>query len=267
MSSVLQIPSVTDEDHFRRPPSHLDLPCSDGKPVDNTLQIGQSILLSDCLLPLLDRLHPAEDYYVGADVGIYWHHELPEIDSVVAPDWYYVPNVTRLRDGIPRRSYVLFREIIAPLIVVEVVSGTGREEHDRTPGSGKFWIYENAVRSPYLLIYSFRADGLEAYELVRNRYRRMPANPAGRVLIPEMEVEFGTWQGRYAGYSTWWLRPWHRDRALVPTAQERAAEQQQRADDQKQQADLEKKRADEQQQRAEKLAQKLREMGVDPDAF
>ncbi len=36
-------------------------------------------------------------------------------------------------NGTFRRSYVLWQEFIAPLIVLEFVSGNGAEERDRTP--------------------------------------------------------------------------------------------------------------------------------------
>jgi hypothetical protein len=50
-----------------------------------------------------------------------------------------VPNVPPTLDGAIRRSYVLWREFIAPLIILEFVSGDGREERDQTPWAEIFW--------------------------------------------------------------------------------------------------------------------------------
>jgi Uma2 family endonuclease len=48
---------------------------------------------------------------------------------------------------------VLWQEYIAPLIVLEFVSGNGSEERDKTPWTGKFWIYEQVIRPPFYAIY------------------------------------------------------------------------------------------------------------------
>jgi Uma2 family endonuclease len=55
-----------------------------------------------------------------------------------SPDWFYVPNVPPTLNGTFRRSYVLWQEYIAPLIVLEFALGTGAEERDKTPWTGKF---------------------------------------------------------------------------------------------------------------------------------
>jgi hypothetical protein len=54
----------------------------------------------------------------------------PPEKGAEAPDWFYVPNVPPLVDGEVRRSYVLWKEYVTPLIVLEFVSGDGREERD-----------------------------------------------------------------------------------------------------------------------------------------
>ena len=55
-------------------------------------------------------------------------------------------------NGITRRSYVLPREGVAPAVAMEYVSGTGAEEVDDTPHSGKFWVYEQEIEIPYYII-------------------------------------------------------------------------------------------------------------------
>ncbi len=91
------------------------------------------------------------------------HTQLPESDpperGAEAPYWFYVPNVPPLVDGEIRRSYVLWREYMVPLIAIELASGNGSEERDktllsRTPEGitqkpGKFWVYEQIIRIPY----------------------------------------------------------------------------------------------------------------------
>jgi Uma2 family endonuclease len=239
-------------------PAHLDLPETDGKPVENTYQPFQSALLTGVLTPVLDRLHPDGNYLAASDTGIYWRRTKDPLEGCRAPDWYYIANVPRLLDGEFRRSYVIWEEVISPFLVIEYVSGDGSEERDATPYAGKFWIYERAIKAEYYVIWDpFRVE-LEVYERVHGLYRRMTPNTDGRYRILGMGVEFGVWNGTYQGLPADWLRAWENGR-LVPTPEELADVQTQRAEAEKQRAEAEK-------QRAEKLAAKLRELGVDPDS-
>jgi Uma2 family endonuclease len=153
-----------------------------------------------------------------------------------APDWFYVANVPRLLDGFLRKSYVLWQESVAPPLVIEYVSGDGSEERDDTPYEGKFWVYEQAIKVPYYLIWHPNEERLEAFELRGTKYRRMKAND-GRFHVPSLRVDFGMWDGVYLGYPGPWLRAWGADGRLLLTSEERA----------------------------DALAAKLRELGVDPD--
>lgn len=89
----------------------------------------------------------------------------------MAPDWFYVPHVPPLLNGVFRRSYVLWQEIVAPLIAIEFVSGSGAEERDATPYQGKFWIYEQAIRIPFYAIF-------DAWQDLKGIYCPQPKNEA-----------------------------------------------------------------------------------------
>ncbi len=81
-------------------PTHLDLPHTDDKPVENTYQPKQSYLLTSSLTPHLSRLHPDGKFFIAADCGIYWVYKKKNpLEGCKAPDWYYVPNVPRMLDG------------------------------------------------------------------------------------------------------------------------------------------------------------------------
>ena len=100
---------------------------------------------------------------IGQDCGIYWRETDPLERGAEAPDWFYVPDVPPRLGNQIRRSYVLWREYITPIIALELASGDGGEERDRTPLArsemresgkpGKFWIYEQVMRIPYYGIY------------------------------------------------------------------------------------------------------------------
>ncbi len=113
-------------------PDHTELPESDGTFVlakraggKNFQEHPQSIVLTDSIRPVLRQLHPHGEYCIGQDCGIYWRITDPPEKGAEAPDWFYVPNVPPLLNGQVRRSYVLWQEYIAPLIVLEFVSGDG----------------------------------------------------------------------------------------------------------------------------------------------
>lgn len=260
-------------------PTHLDLPETDGKPVENTYQPYQSALLTGVLTPVLERLHEDGNFLAGADTGFYWKQTKDPLQGCRAPDWYYVANVPRKLDGEFRRSYVLWEEVVSPLLVIEFVSGDGSEERDATPYKGKFWVYEQAIKATYYAIWDPFRNELAVYERIRNRYEPLTPDAHGRFRISEMGIEFGSWHGTYQGFDADWLRAWERGR-LLPTPEELVAVQQQqveaerkraeaekqRAEAEKQRAETEKGRAEAEKDRAEKLAARLRELGVDPDS-
>ncbi|MBD2412154.1 transcriptional regulator [Nostoc calcicola FACHB-389] len=254
-------------------PDHTQLPDSDGTFVKNWQEHPQSILLTDSITPILQQLHPEGQYCIGQDLGIYWRLTDPPEKGAAAPDWFYVGNVPPLLDGLTRRSYVFWREHIAPLIVLEFVSGDGSEERDTTPWKGKFWIYEQVIRPPFYGIYEVNKASIEVYEFVGGQYQLLPANERGHYRIPPLGVELGIWLGIYQNVELPWLRWWDLQGNLLLTGDERAelerqrAEQErQRAEQESQRAELERQRAEQERQRNEILIAQLRSLGVEPEA-
>ncbi|MGB8698336.1 MAG: Uma2 family endonuclease [Thermosynechococcaceae cyanobacterium] len=232
-------------------PDHTQLPESDGTFVKNFQEHPQSVLLTDSIEPVLRQLHPANDYCIGQDSGIYWRMMDPPERGAEAPDWFYVPNVPPTLEGKTRRSYVLWQEFIAPLIILEFVSGNGSEERDNTPWTGKFWIYEQVIRPAFYGIYEVEKASVEVYRHLENRLERVSANERGHYPIPPMGVELGIWQGQYQTLDLPWLRWWDAQGNLLLTGHEQVA--------------LERDRADQAQQKADRLAAKLRELDIDPE--
>ncbi len=246
-------------------PDHMQLPESDGTFVKNFQEHPQSLLLTSSIRPVLDQLHPDQQYCIGQDSGIYWRLTDPPERGAEAPDWFYVPNVPPILDGKGRRSYVLWKEVIAPLIAIEFVSGDGSKERDATSPftgeatkAGKFWVYEQAIRIPFYAIYEVEKASVEVYELIANHYQKLEPNERGHYPIPPMSVELGIWQGREGNQTLPWLRWWDSMGNLLLTGDERA-------DQEKQRAERETQRAEQETQRADRLAAKLRELGIDPE--
>jgi Uma2 family endonuclease len=258
-------------------PDHTQLPESDGSFVKNFQEHPQSLILTDSLATTLERLHPDGQYAIGQDSGLYWRETEPPEKGAEAPDWFYVPNVPPRLAGEIRRSYVLWREFVAPTILLEFASGDGAPEHDRTPLSysetagttrpGKFWVYEQIVRSPYYGIFFVNSGVLEMYELVGGQYQRMAANSRGHYPVIPMEVEIGVWEGTYQNQTQPWLRWWDLEGNLLLMGSERAAVAEQRVESAEQRAESAEQRAESAEAKAARLIEQLRQLGIDPDAF
>ena len=254
-------------------PDHKQLPDSDGTFVKNFQEHPQSIVLTSSIAPVLEKLHPDGRYCIGQDSGIYWRMMEPPEKGAEAPDWFYVPNVSPLLDGEYRRSYVLWKEFVAPLIAIEFVSGNGSEERDATPPSesekvGKFWVYEQAIRIPFYVIFDAWRDNLEVYHLVDGRYVKMHPNDREHFAITPMGVELGLKLENDVS----WLRWWDESGNLLLTGDERAiAEKQARlsaeaiAEQQSAIAEQERQEKLLERQQKEKLANYLKSLGINPD--
>jgi len=269
-------------------PDHTQLPDRDGAIVVNYQEHPQSNLLTESLLPRLREVYPDGQFSIGCDCGIYWRYTQPPLDGCKAPDWFLVPGVPPMLGDTFRRSYVLWQEAVKPLLVIEYVSGDGSEEHDTTPYKGKFWVYEQGIGAWFYAIFDGPRNTLEVYRLDLGRYRPVPANAAGRFLIDPLGIELGLWEGEYRGMRLPWLRAWDAatgqmlslaeeradtaegllddTRRLLSDETERAETERKRADSAEKQAATDRERADSAEGRARLLAEKLRTLGVDPEA-
>ena len=247
--STAVLPSGTPD----APPDHTQLPDKDGSIVTNFQEHPQSVLLTGCLTPRLEQLNPDGNFIIGEDCGIYWRYTNPPLKGCKSPDWYYVSGVPPMLDGQIRRSYVLWKEGVRPLIAIEYVSGDGTEEHDETPYTGKFWVYEQGICIPFYAIFDGFHDTIELYTLRYGRYEPIPANAAGRYPVAPLGVELGLWHARYRGMEGTWLRVWDIvTNAMLPSLEERAEVEKERAE-------VEKERAEAAESVAEELGRDLAE--------
>jgi Uma2 family endonuclease len=165
---------------------------------------------------------------------------------VKAPDWLYIPQVTPVREGLVRRSYTPQAEGDAVAVVMEFLSDTDTGEYSIRSiyPYGKFYFYERILCVPTYVLFDPHSVTLEVYRLESDRYIQQEANPEGQYWVPELELFLGVWHGTRLGSTINWLRWWDRNGNLLLWSAE-VAEQEH--------------------QRAETLANKLRELGIEPN--
>ncbi|MEA5464368.1 Uma2 family endonuclease [Leptothoe sp. PORK10 BA2] len=257
-------------------PSAAELPDSDDTPVDNELQNLIPNLL-DAILALV--WSQRRDWFFGVDMGIYSHPQEPPL----VPDGFLSLGVDRFVGEEGRLSYVLWEEEnIVPTLALEVVSKTYGGEYDRK----KERYADLGIR--YYVVYlpnpQFRRKRtpLEIYQLVDGGYQRLEDSLEGNpIWLPEIGLGLGRERGLYLGRDREWLY-WYdqagnrlltpeeqaqQERTRADQAQARADQAQARADQEQIRAEQERLRADQEQAKAIQLAEKLRELGIDPDAL
>jgi Uma2 family endonuclease len=243
----------------QRLPTSLELPDSDGMPVDNEDQN----FLPNLLLFLLEYLwEERNDWYFGVDMGIY-HTTGVNPRIPVVPDAFLSLGVERRKGGKSRRSYVTWEEDgIVPKLVIEMVSHTPGGEYEE-----KLDIYTK-LAVPYYVIYNpefWKRDGhlpFEVYKLVNGVYRLQIGES---FWMPEIGLGLGRCQIPNDRLDremlTWYNQSNQRHLAAAEVEQQRTAVERMRADTESQRADTERMRADEAQLRADRLTQRLRELG------
>ncbi|MFM6325643.1 MAG: Uma2 family endonuclease [Microcystis panniformis] len=221
------------------PPTDL---WSDEPPLASDLQLQQIIILLSCL-ELLWR--ERSDYYASGNLTIYYKAEQLKKRDFWGPDFFVVLDTEKR----PRKSWVVWGEQGKyPDIIVEILSDS-TANIDR---KNKKTLYQNTFRTPNYFWFDPNTLELQGFRLIEGQYQAISPNELGYLWSEQL--------GLYLGIFDQKLRYFTVDSQLVPTPQEAELQQRQA----KEQALLEKER---ERQAKEKLAQKLRELGIDPDTI
>ncbi|MBD2255084.1 Uma2 family endonuclease [Nostoc parmelioides] len=216
-------------------PSSAELPDSDDTPVDNELQNLIPNLL-DAILAL--AWSQRTDWFFGVDMGIYYAPSNPPL----VPDGFLSLGVERFIGEEGRLSYVLWEEDgIVPIFALEVVSKTyGGEYEKKKTDYAKLGILYYAIYVPSRK-YRRKRESLEVYRLENGEYILQPGS---LVWMPEVGLSLGRERGTYLGRTREWLYWYDEAGRRLATPEELVAQER---------------------NRAERLAQRLRELGVNPD--
>ncbi len=216
--------------------------------------------------------------FCGVDMNLYYDVKHPKWYK--RPDWFAVVGVPRwYKERDMRLSYVVWDEKINPLVVVELLSpGTEDEDLGETIGEEgkpptKWEVYESILKVPYYVTFSRYTNEMKAFHLVGDRYQRAELNE-GRLLVPEVELSLGLWQGSYKQRDRLWLRWMTPEGDLIPileeeaaVAKQRAINAEQRATNAEQEAAAVKEELAAVKKQSDRLLAKLRELGIIPDDF
>jgi len=207
--------------------------------------------------------------FSACDLNLYYDVNHPQWYK--RPDWFGVVGTPRLYEGRDLRlSYVVWQEVINPYVVVELLS-PGTQEEDlgqtvQTPGNPptKWQVYEQILRIPYSIVFSRYTNEMQAFQLVGGHYE--PASRVdNRVVMPELGLSLGLWQGSFRGINRLWLRWMTLEGELILTPEEEAIEAQEQAIAERERAVEAQEQAIAERERAERLAARLRELGIEPD--
>ncbi len=241
-------------------------------------------------------------WFTGTDLNVYYDLEHPLWYK--RPDWFLALNVPYLYDGRDLRlSYVIWQENQSPSIVVELLSPNtetedlGRFYRGRTQGRtkavkptqsvqtpSKLEVYEHYLKVPHYVIYSRYTQTLRYLKRIDDQYQEQPLRPQNPLIwFEELAIGLGLWEGRFGKIQHTWLR-WCDQEGnwlLTPEEREKQARQQAELDRQqaeldrqqeaqaRQQAELAKQQAErdtqQAQQQVQRLAERLRELGIDPN--
>jgi Uma2 family endonuclease len=205
----------------------------DDTPVDNLLSEKNQRLLTEPLYSSWAGPGHGRTFLVAANVGLF---VVPRNPAIV-PDILLSLDVTVPEDWWTRRSYFMWEFGTAPDVVIEIVSNTKGEEK-----GSKLNTYARAGVAYYVIYDPFKNLGeevLEVYELLAREYVQRPDT-----WLPNVALGVTLWEGTFEECHGTWLRWCDGEGVVIPTGAERAESAR---------------------QRAERLAERLRELGVDPD--
>jgi len=197
------------------------------------LHLQQIILLLSCLDWLWqDR----NDYYASGNLTIYYNERQLKQRDFCGPDFFVVLDTEKRL----RKSWVVWGEGGKyPNVIIEILSDSTANV-DR---KAKKELYQHTFRTPEYFLFDPNTLEWQGFTLIEGQYQPITPNKNGYLWSKQLGLYLGIFANK--------LRYFTESGELVPTPQESARQER-----------LAKER---EQQRAEKLAQKLRELGINPD--
>jgi Uma2 family endonuclease len=224
----------------------------DDTPVDNIFSERQMSLLVSSLYggwtPMRDGA--PRTFLALANVGLF----ATVTEPPVVPDVLLCMDVSPPTDLVAKesRSFFVWKYGKFPDVVIEIVSNReGGELTEKRRRYARFPIPNYVVFDPFHLLSD---KTLQLFRLGGDLYV-----PNRSLELDRVGLGLTLWSGEWQGMHETWLRWVDSDGKLLLTAAERAEAERERAE-------AERERAEAERERAIRLAEKLRALGIDPDA-
>ncbi|BCW96690.1 MAG: Uma2 family endonuclease [Fimbriimonadales bacterium] len=203
----------------------LDLPDSDGMPMESDYHVMQLYLLLDVVH---QHLGAPRDYFCSGNMFIYYSvDQAVEISDYVnersdkrprykGPDFFLVKGVDGTKE---RRKWIVWEEDGRyPDLIVEIVSPSTKEK-DLNENKE---LYAKVFHTPEYFWYDSWTGELGGYKLVGRNYEPIPPNERGWLWSEVLGAWVGVWKGAYRGRTYPWLRLYDAEGNLLLTGDERA---------------------------------------------
>ncbi len=222
------------------PPDSSQLIFDDGEPLESDWHVVQIFLLNEVVSQLFEG---RTDFFCGGNMFVYFSTE--QIESVrrnrplyKGPDFFVVKDVDGLK---PRDGWVVWEEGGRyPNVIFELISPTTAKKDKED----NLKLYSQTFGTEEYFWYDPDHDELKGFRLVGDRYVPIEPNEQGWLWSEQLGAYVAVWEGIFQRRHRRWVRFYREDGSLVLTSAEVAERER---------------------QRAERLAQRLRELGVEPD--
>ena len=220
----------------------------------------------------------SNDYFIGANLTIYYSPQQLKNRDFRGPDFFLVKQTQKR----PRKSWVVWEENGQyPNLIIELLS----DSTARVDRNLKKRLYQDNFRTPEYFWFDPETLEFMGFRLQNNQYEEIQLNNQGWRWSQELELYLGVYEHQLRYFTT--------NGERVPTPQEAEIQEQlvarqaqlqaQQAGSQAQQAQLQAEQEREpaqeaesqaqqaqlqvqqERERAERLAQRLRELGIDPE--
>jgi len=186
-----------------------------------------------------------EDFFIGANLTIYFNHQRLKTQDSRGPDFFLVKETEKR----PRTSWVVWEEKGRyPNLIIELLS----DSTARVDRVLKKQLYQNRLHTPEYFWFSPDTLEFKGFRLEEKEY--VPIKPLENGWRWSQEL------GLYLAIVERKLRYFTQDGELVPTPEESALQEQRRAE-------AERQRADEAEAKNRFLEQRLRELGMNSNSL
>jgi Uma2 family endonuclease len=258
------------------PPSNLVF--DDGEPLEsNRHRIAMNALITS----LRYSWQPDQDFFVGGNMFIYFSDREVFNKDFRGPDFFVALNANSQSD---RQGWVVWQEGgHYPDIIIEILS----DSTAKTDKTTKKELYERTFRTPdYFIFDPSESESFEGWHLGNSHYQAIALNDRGWLWSESLQLWLGLWEGEIERLNGSWLRFFDQegDLILLPSEfaaieteranrefdranqeSERANQEFQRANQALELAQAESQRAELEKQRGDRLAEKLRQLGIEPN--